>query len=204
MNQAIANIIKGYIEELSFIDKIAGLTSVQYINIPDENGVQVKKAYPVACCVTADDCKSGAYNDLVPDSKYRTILYFEDGGVTFEKAEGVFQWYVSRLRLIGWVNVARLNADGCYTDSPCTASTNIIIEILRNIPEWPHSHTPFEQVLTQVVSQQVRSNAIFSKYTYNELQAQYLMAPYDYFALDLVTRFAICTTSRDTYEPSCV
>ena len=78
MNQGIANIIKGYIEYLSFVDKIAGLVSTQYMTI---DGVQ--KSYPVACCVTADDCKEGAYNDLTPDSRYKTVIYFEDGGVSF-------------------------------------------------------------------------------------------------------------------------
>lgn len=73
MNQAIATIIKDQIDGLSFIDKIAGLVSTTYMTI---DGVQ--KAFPVACCVTADDCKAGAYNDLTPDSKYKTVIYFED------------------------------------------------------------------------------------------------------------------------------
>ncbi len=55
MNQAIAAIIKGHIEGLDFVDKIAGLVSTTYMTI---DGVQ--KSFPIACCVTADDCKEGA------------------------------------------------------------------------------------------------------------------------------------------------
>lgn len=200
MNQAIANIIKGYIDDLSFVDKIAGLVSTQYMTITDENGAKVTKSYPVACCVTADDCKAGAYNDLTPNSQYKTVIYFEDGGVSLLESTGRFQKLRSRLRLVCWINVAKLNSDTCYTDSPCTASTNIIIEILRNIPEFPVNHTPFMQVKFDVINQVIRSNSIFSQYTYNEKQTQYLMSPYDYFALDIETTFAICIDSRETYE----
>lgn len=194
MNQAIAGIVKDYIDDLTFVDKIAGLVSTQYMTI---DGVQ--KSYPVACCVTADDCIAGAYDDLAPDSKYKTVIYFEDGGVSHVRDQGNFKYFLSRLRLVCWINVAKLNSDTCYTDSPCSASTNIIIEILRNIPEFPTEHDPFHQVKFDVVNQVVRSNSIFSQYTYNEKQVQYLMSPYDYFALEIETSFAICIDSRQTY-----
>lgn len=38
MNQAIANIIKEYIDELTFVDKIAGLVSTQYMTVTGEDG----------------------------------------------------------------------------------------------------------------------------------------------------------------------
>lgn len=43
MNQAIANILKGFIEDRSFVDKIAGLVSTQYMTIDG-----VEKSYPVS------------------------------------------------------------------------------------------------------------------------------------------------------------
>lgn len=204
MNQAIANIIREYIDELSFIDKIAGLVSTQYMTVTNENGVKVQKSYPVACCVSADDCKEGAYNDLTPNSDYKTVLYFEDGGVSFVRAQGNFRYYQSRLRLVCWINVAKLNEDPCHTDIPCTASTNIIIELIRAIPDFPFNYPPFMQVRFEVTNQLIRSNSIFSAYTYNEVQNQYLMAPYDYFALDINTTFAICMTGEDEYGPRCL
>ena len=56
MNQAVADIIKGHIEGLDFVDKIAGLVSTIYMDVKGTEGV-VQKSFPVACCVTADDCK---------------------------------------------------------------------------------------------------------------------------------------------------
>ena len=57
MNQKIANIIKGHISSLDFVDKIAGLVTTATLNI-GEGDAKVQKSFPVACCVTADDCCS--------------------------------------------------------------------------------------------------------------------------------------------------
>jgi len=199
MNQAIANIIKDYIDDLSFVDKIAGLVSTQYMTIMYKNGTKVTKSYPVACCTTAEDCKTGAYNDLTPNPAYKTVIYFEDGGVSLLESTGRFKKLRSRLRLVCWINVAKLNSDTCYTDIPCTASTNIIIEIIRALPDFPVNYAPFMQVKFDVLNQLVRSNSIFSQYTYNEKQTQYLMSPYDYFSLEIETTFSICLEGKDTY-----
>lgn len=192
MNQAIASIIKGYVENLDFVDKIAGLVQTQYMTIED-----TVKSYPVACCVP-DDCKTGEYNDLAPDSRYKSVIYFEDRGVRFIRAQGNFKYYESNLRLVAWLNVKRILGDLCDA-SACTYSSHAILDIIRLLPEFPQNIAPFTQVYIEVTSQVIRDKSIFSKYTYNELQTQYLMSPYDYFALDINTTFGICLPGTDVY-----
>ena len=194
MNQAVANIIRGYIEDLDFVDKIAGLVATQYMTI---DGVQ--KAYPVACCVP-EDCIQGAYNDLAPDSAHSSVIYFEDGGVSFNKYEGHFKYYTSSLRLVCWLNVKKILGEECDA-SQCTYSSHAIADIIRHLPEFPRNVAPFVRFYSEVVSQAVRDNGIFSKYTYNERQTQYLFSPYDYFALDIRTTFAICLPGTEVYTP---
>ena len=111
MNQAIASILKSRIADLDFVDKIAGLVATQYMNVTNEAGVKVQKSYPVACCTTADDCITGAYNDLAPDSKYKSVIYFEDRGVTFERYASNWKYYRSNLRLVAWLNVKKILGD---------------------------------------------------------------------------------------------
>ena len=193
MNQAIANIIKGYIDDLTFVDKIAGLVSTQYMTIEG-----VTKSYPVACCVP-DACKIGDYNDLSPNSKYKSVIYFEDGGVSFVRAQGNFKYYQSRLRLVGWLNVKSILGEECDA-SQCTYSSHAIMDIIRLLPEFPQNIAPFTRVYMEVTSQAIRDKAIFSKYTYNELQTQYLMSPYDYFSLDITTTFGICLPGNQVYN----
>ena len=46
MNQAVADIIKGHIEGLDFVDKIAGLTSVLTFDMRDKDNNMVQKSFP--------------------------------------------------------------------------------------------------------------------------------------------------------------
>lgn len=201
MNQAIANIIKGNIEDLDFVDKIAGLTSVAVMSITDEENNKVLKRFPIACCTSVEDCKQGAYNDLCPDSKYKSVIYFEDQGVSFVKSEGNFKWYQSTLRLVCWLNVAMLNAECCSDGITCTLSSKVIAQIIRAMPQFPEDHSPMMSVYSEIVDQLVRSSSIFGQYTYNEEQTQYLMYPFDYFALTIRTNFSICLTGEDYFIP---
>mgnify|MGYP007071610834 CR=1 FL=1 len=199
MNQAIADIIKGHIEDLDFVDKIAGLTAPLTFEIKDKDGNMVEKTVPVACCTTAEDCKQGAYNELMPDSSYKTVIYFEDGGVTFEKRESNWAYYKSNLRLVCWINIEMITGVPCKTESPCTYAAHIVAEIIRALPQFPETHFPFDRVYSEITSQIVRSPSIFGAYTYDEKHSQYLMAPYDYFALQIETNFAVCLNSTDVY-----
>ena len=203
MNQAIADIIKGHIEDLDFVDKIAGLTSAATFVIKGKENEEAEKTVPIACCVTADDCKEGAYNDLMPDSRYKTVIYFEDEGVSFERAEGKWKYYTSDLRLVCWINVARVLADCCKTGQACTLAAHLIAEIIRVLPDFPENHSPFDHVYSEVTGQVARTNSIFSAYTYDEKHSQYLMYPYDYFALSINTKFAICLDGTSTYDSDC-
>lgn len=200
MNQAIADIIKTQIEDLDFIDKIAGLVQTVHIDIANENGERVTKSFPVACCVTADDCIAGAYNDLAPNSKYKTVIYFEDGGVSFVKNTRSHKFFRSTLRLVCWINVAKLKEQECYNTLSCTVSAHLIADIIRHLPVYPQNISPFDAVSFEVTDQVIRSNSIFSQYSYNEKQTQYLLSPYDFFALTIQTDFAICLSGRDVYE----
>jgi hypothetical protein len=204
MNQAIANIIKGHIEGLDFVDKIAGLTAVTTFDIRGEDNKAVEKSFPIACCVTAADCKEGAYNDLMPNSNYKTVIYFEDGGVSFIRSESNWKYYSSKLRLVCWINIEKLISSGCCkSEIPCTYAAHIITEIIRTLPEFPSSHSPIERFYSEITDQIIRSPSIFSAYTYDEKHAQYLMAPYDYFALEIKTDFAICLRSNIVPDATC-
>lgn len=192
MNKEIADILKAKIVDLDFVDKIAGLVAPVYVDITDENGARVQKCYPVSCTTTAQDCKLGAYNDLCPDSKYKTVIYFEDRGVSYDRREGKLVFYKSNLRLVCWINAVKLESDWCADGTDCSFAADIIKEIVCALPEFPENISPFVRVIPVVTSEEIRSNAIFSQYTYNEKQVQYLMYPYDYFALNIETEFAVC------------
>lgn len=186
MNALIADIIKTAIEDLAFVDRIAGIVKPVTIS-EDIDGQKRVKTFPVACNVTEADCVSGQYTDLVPNSQKNSVIYFEDLGVQFignVKSEMRFR---SQLRLVCWLNLKRMGITDCNWSS--TATLHIIKSILQ--ADVPFNSTPFTGMKYTGISQPVKSASIFSKYSYSEQVNQYLLYPYDYFAVDFVVEYGV-------------
>jgi hypothetical protein len=191
MNSKIANILKGKIEGLVWIDKIAGLVQTVTIRIKEGETI-VNKNYPVSCDVDYDSCNKGRYQDLAPNSKKKSILYFEDRGVQFIKRHGNTIQFQSSLRLVCWLNLKLINAAECDADiRNCGVSGDYVIEVIKALPSVPFTIQGFISMNISNISQVIRSVDIFSKYTYNEQSTQYLLFPFDFFALDLEINFTI-------------
>jgi hypothetical protein len=185
MNERIANIIKTQIDGLNFVDKIAGLVRAVKVDVINENNIRVTKTFPVACDVTADECVKGRYQDLIPDSKYKSIVYFEDGGTTMTGKDRDWILFRSNLTLVAWLNLQKI---GCN----CTYSTAAILSIIASLPEFPINETNgLQQISINVINEVPKSFAIFSKYTYDEKISQFLLSPYDYFALNITADYRI-------------
>lgn len=179
MNSKIAKIISRYIEPLNWIDKLSGLTQIAQV----KEGDKVKR-FPISCETAYDDCKQGCYSDLMPNSKYGSVVFFEDLGFKLTGKEASKLSYESRLRLIAWLNYKKISGG-------CGASGDYVISIIRALPALKINIDDMIGVGFTVESQLPRSSAIFGKYTFNERAAQYLMLPYDYFALDLKVTFTL-------------
>jgi len=195
MNNKIANILKDQIDDLTWIDKIAGL--VQTANVREKNGDNIsEKSYPISCSISEDACLKGAYQDLCPNSKKKSVLYFEDKGVSFDHQEGNRLFYKSSLRLVCWLNLQLIQGAACKKDvTGCGTSGDYVLEVIKKFDYKPFNSGGFYGIVIHPPAQAERSVDIFSKYTYNETALQYLMAPYDYFALDFEISFFIpCLT----------
>ena len=187
MNNKLANIIKGKISDLTWIDKIAGL--VQTVNIKID---KVSKSYPISCDVDYEVCIKGAYQDLAPNSKKDSIVYFEDKGVSFVQRIGNRIKFRSSLRLVCWLNLKNIYGATCDAEvEHGNVSGDYVIEVIKALPSVPFSEGDFIGITITDISQAERSVDIFSKYTYNEQATQYLLFPFDFFALDLQIEFTI-------------
>ena len=179
MNNKIANIVVDYIKDLDWIDKIAGLTQIAKVT---QGGVE--KRFPISCDLTFDDaCTQGCYDELMPNSQYSSVVFFEDGSFNFIRQEGGKLIYESRLRLVAWLNYKKL------TEGGCGSSGDYIISIIKALPAFPQNVGDMLRLSITVTSQAQRSSGVFSKYTFDELHTQYLMVPYDFFGLDIKTEF---------------
>src|SRR5688572_11995058 len=109
----IGQILKSRLAPLAFIDKLGGVVRVVTKNETDSNGRVVRKSFPVDCDVTNDDCLAGKYTDLVPNSKYLSVAYFEDQGIRPVTQDVKDFTFVASLKLICWLNLKKLGKSNC-------------------------------------------------------------------------------------------
>ena len=109
MTGALAAILRTYLQGLPFVDRLAGV--VRTVTITGEDGK--RKAFPVACNVTNADCTAGRYQDLVPDSSRKSVMYFEDGGTVLTGLLKGDPQFRSTIRLIGWLNLKKMGLTDC-------------------------------------------------------------------------------------------
>jgi len=197
MNNKVANIIVGYIKDLTWIDKLAGLTQVARVSQTSGDS-KVEKRYPISCSMSIDEaCTTGCYDELAPNSAYQSVVYFEDGGFSLQRREGNKMYYESNLRLVAWLNYKKLGGG-------CGSTGDYIIDIIKALPAFPVNNGDMLGLFIEVTSQVQRSANLFSQYTYNELQTQYLMLPYDYFGLEIRTRFYLISNCIEPSADGCV
>lgn len=191
----IGNILKGRIQDAPYVDRIAGIVMTMSEQIPTENGTFVKK-FPASCDVDGVDCDEATsrYKDLIPNTSKKSVIYFEDiSGVKFLRQERNNLIFEARPRLVVWLNMKKLGK----TD--CSISSLVSADLIRRLLANSINTATFNRVKIDVLGEPVKSNGIFSRYTFKEEEIQYLMYPYDYFALDLKVEFAVNENCIDAF-----
>lgn len=176
MNREIANILKAFIEPLGFADTLAGL--VKTIETTDEKGKAIK--FPASVDAnTTPKSRDWQYADLVPNSKKKSIIYFEDSGLetTGKTKSGIA--FEGNLRLVCWINKTMVSEQ-----FP-------LFEILKALPDQPFNASPITGIKVSAGKILGAEDRIFSRYTYEESLTQYMMFPFTAFAVDLKIKFNV-------------
>ena len=182
MNAHIAAFLKDKIAALSYVDKIAGL--VRPISF---ERVGKRWTIPVGIEVTDPlNCGDSTLLDLVPSDRYRLIVYFEDRGVTTVKENNRTK-LVSRLRLVCWVNTVKLGGDN-------SAGDRVMQEFAAAIPGAMYNENGYLGIRHRVEGFPAKGKELFAAYTYDDAVRQYLMWPFDAFAIDIATDYRLDPT----------
>lgn len=186
MNKQIAIILRDLCSA-PYLDRTCGLVQTFDRVIEGDNGISVVKRIPVTTSASFQECNTSLTQfDMIPNSKYKGMLYFEDGGITGQTPVRNGIEYISRIRLVCWLNTKLIKGE----QDPLLAGM-IMADIIRKLGGNPFNSAPFTRITVQVANIPVQDKAIFKNYDYSEQQTQYLMAPFAYFALDLNVSFAV-------------
>ena len=179
MTDKIAQLILDEISSLNWIDKTAGV--VKPLRVKVKGGEE--KIYPIYLN-SAMPCDSSTYTDLVPDSSKRSVLYFEDGGVDVVESGCRYTDMEATLKLVCWVNLKKIN-------TTYTSAEPIKLDLINNIPARIANTDWVTKIRVMFEGEETKSAGIFSEYTYDEAEAQYLIYPYDFFALNYKIRYSV-------------
>lgn len=187
MNKNLAHIFKGKLTNLPFADLLCGMVQTLTTDDPiGEEGATVQKREPVTYDHNQDAC-AGKEIRLIPESRRKSIIYFEDFGISVvDKVHGDTK-FNSALRLVCWLNRGK-TVGNIYSEVGGAAQA-LIIAKLANLN--PYNSGIFTRIITQVARLQPQDAGIFGRYTYKETDRQYLRPPFEYFAIDLTTTFFV-------------
>lgn len=205
MLNAVTNLLKIKLSELPFLEVIGGI--VQPIDKVEEkydnnNNVvgYTSTTFPISCGMSNDCFDSGRYMALVPDDSKRSVGYFEQiGGVKPIGTTGPknnIVCYEGRLRFVCWLNLQRLG----LVDN-CTYAPQFVINTICNIEggcRFDNSVFPESHFTVEVIEEPKRDASIFKDYSYDRNRLQFLLFPFDYFAIDLRIKMYI---SKGCLEP---
>lgn len=196
------------ITALPYVDRYGGIvnTASRLVQVGETDaGVPIydKEYFPVSCGVTETECwENGRYQDLIPNSDYKSIFYFEqiDGmrpdGEERKGGGKVFYRFSEKLRFVGWLNLPELGI------SDCNGSSTIVASLIKNlIQEWKGLTDPMRvyRLNTSFVGVEPKFQNPFEKYSYKEMSEMWLY-PYDYMSILVQVDALISEACLGEYE----
>jgi hypothetical protein len=217
MTNEIVKLIGPLITSLPWVERYGGLvrTATRQFNANkgedrETNPKWQRQSYPVSCEVTAKDCwDKSRYMDLLPSDSKKSIVYFEEmNGLSFIgyndnmpkgiKGTNRVQRWQGELRLIAWINQPLLGSDDCSISAEIVGS---LINALSVNAGRLSGHPWGAKVTIEVISQEPKSNGLFSKYTYDP-EHYLLFYPFDFAALRIRVTMEVNSNCIPEYTPA--
>lgn len=181
MNATLAEILKGRLEDVLWIGRLAGLVRpVTY----ERNGGTITIPVAVSVQDRSGCAASDALREMVPDDQYGAMVYFEDLGTIRSQSRTRGVAFTSTIRLVCWVNVARLGGD-------ILAADQVMEKLIHAMNAGPYNLGSFQGIRHRAQAFPTRGAGLFATYNYPASARQYLMPPFDAFAIDITTDYRL-------------
>lgn len=180
MNAAIAELLKVRLQDFSYVEKLAGM--VRSITYERAGG---KVTIPVASSVEdVLQCGDSTLQEMIPDERYKAIVYFEDMGAVPVKSRTRGTSWTSKIRCVCWLNTARLGGNVNVGDA-------VLQQFVHALQSSLYNSGPFIGVRHRIAGVATKGPSLFSAYTYPDSKRQYLLQPFDAFGIDIETELRI-------------
>lgn len=194
MIASIVGLLKDKMVEMPWIDKYAGMSRVvsrdaRSPKSGDGKSVNSMETFPISWNTDVSKCwDNGDYMDLMPNDKYKSVVYWEDlsglvksGSVDMSGNRSLAK-YDANVRMIAWINSKKLGyTSGEEISELMQDAINKLNGMLLKKVDAPVALRTMEVSLNGIPMKDHR--VIFGKYSYGQ-RDDLFMYPYDYFAID--------------------
>lgn len=200
MIREIANILRNKLKALDFLDKVAGLVQTIKQTKPTEiETAFVVTKFPVSSDVNYEECfRNGCFKDLIPNSKNKGVLYFEDLGTRpMGFSGGAFQ-YESKIRCVVWINNKLIQqSDNCQS-----ILHKLQTYVRVKLESGYFNEGDFQKIYVKATNLIENDYSIFNRYTYPAEAMKYIFWPYEAFAIDYVVTYQVNPNCLTEFTPS--
>jgi len=166
----LADIFTDALAALSFKDTLVGEVYPLEKRIGDKI-----KIYPVSL-QTPSTCDNSDYVDLVPNDTKKSIIYLEKGNTTVDDQDRRYAHMRESWRLVVWLHTKIIDQTKKTPYPYMQEVYSLIPTEYGNLDEYINVFLHFTGMVTD--------KSIFSRYTYNEVEKQFLIYPFSFFAFD--------------------
>ena len=184
------------LKALTQVDKYAGMVRTIYQRVDNGTENSPIKRYPVACDVQNPDCaNTGVYDELIPDDKYNSLVYWEEvspmknNGYSSSQKDFYNKTFTGTARLVFWGNLAALGLEDCNGLFYALPDIEKILTKKGRISSGEYEGFNYWIQPQSMVKQDI--NVVFGKYDYSK-DVRYYLYPYDFFAVDVTFQLNQC------------
>ena len=188
MISKIAALLRDEISGLNFVEIAAGLAKPKIVRVNNtsadaEEPAMIDKVIPMAYNDLGIACEEGDLYSLVPNTKKKSIVWWEDNGI--ELVEEQTYYYQARASLIcvGWWNLPLIN------DTLSDASL-LVANIIAAMPKRLSNIDYLSQIRVSWSGNPVSGAEVLSKYTFDEAENQFATFPFAVSAIEFIVDFA--------------
>lgn len=187
----IESIINAIPFDQHWIEKKGGLvrTARKSFPIDEESNLFIEKKYPISSNVSAKECfDNGKYSDLMPDSRYKSICYFEQTSPTLPQSNinlgseaFVFE---TNVKFVCWLNLNLLGFD--VPDK----SEIFQLEMYKFFSKIKFLVNGIHGIKIKFISFGQKNENPFSNYSYENIEGL-LLYPFDFFVINLTIQYNV-------------
>lgn len=190
MIYSIINNLLQYFTTLNFADRVAGICYPVELPVLSENNTTVIKRFPVIENQNKSQCDGNDYISLIPDDKLKSLIYHELISDRIDEDNDSYQQHTATVRLVAWFNLRNINA----------ALTNCeqLLQLVNNkIPFQIADFGTAYRITCETTDKRIRDKSIFSQWSYEESEKQYLIYPFDFGHLTLQISYRLNKCAED-------